>query len=75
MQGNVWEWTTDWYGERYYDVSPEADPTGPPTGPLRVMKGGSAATAPMLARVSMRGNQAPINPTYFFGVRLVREQK
>jgi formylglycine-generating enzyme required for sulfatase activity len=75
MQGNVWEWTTDWYGERYYDTSPEADPTGPPTGPLRVMKGGSAATAPTLTRVSMRGSQAPVNPSYFFGIRLVREGK
>jgi formylglycine-generating enzyme required for sulfatase activity len=75
MQGNVWEWTTDWYAERYYDISPEADPTGPPTGPLRVMKGGSAATAPILTRISMRGNQAPVDPSYLFGVRLIREQK
>ena len=41
MHGNAWEWTQDWYGGRYYEASPVADPTGPTTGTGRVVRGGS----------------------------------
>jgi formylglycine-generating enzyme required for sulfatase activity len=41
MAGNVLEWVNDWYSDRYYSVSPAADPPGPSTGFDRVKRGGS----------------------------------
>ena len=41
MVGNVWECCADWFGEDYYENSPNADPPGPNSGPGRVARGGS----------------------------------
>ncbi len=39
MSGNVFEWTSDWYGYNYYKDSPSKNPTGPAKGSQRVMRG------------------------------------
>ncbi len=48
VQGNVWEFVNDWYGQNYYSASPYDNPKGPDSGfimpdgkPYRGMRGGN----------------------------------
>lgn len=56
MVGNVWQWCSDYYSERYYSTSPMQNPIGPNHGELRVRRGGSwNVIQPFRLRTANRG--------------------
>jgi len=75
MHGNVLEWCSDWYGERYYDAPPSDDPTGPADGRFRVLGGGSWGFNPSYCRSAYRGWDVPTARYVFVGFRVVRSAR
>jgi formylglycine-generating enzyme required for sulfatase activity len=75
MEGNVWEFVNDWYGQNYYNTSSSDNPKGPTSGfimpdgkPYRGMRGGNWYNGLVVngvndghSRVSNR------NPSYYRG--------
>jgi formylglycine-generating enzyme required for sulfatase activity len=74
MQGNVWEWVSDWYGPFYYRASPALDPPGPSRGSERVLRGGSALSEEDPARVFARCALPPGMKDSTIGFRCVLDQ-
>jgi iron(II)-dependent oxidoreductase len=71
MAGNVMEWTTDWYDEGYYSVSPALDPPGPETGTYRSVRGGSWSYNGSGVRSPHRYMQMPGEARHDLGFRCV----
>ncbi|NPV67299.1 MAG: formylglycine-generating enzyme family protein [Anaerolineae bacterium] len=77
MGGNVWEWTSDWFGARsYVDYDDgEIDPKGPGEGQLRVLRGGAWGEAADRLRATYRARHTPNawNPARGFRIVIVGE--
>ena len=75
MQGNVWEFVNDWYGQNYYSLSPYDNPKGPDTGflmpdgkPYRGMRGGNWYNGLVTNGVNDGHSRvANRNPSYYRG--------
>ena len=74
MIGNVSEWVSDWYDEKYYPASPATDPTGPPIADERLVRGGAWASGGNSVNPAARIPVPQTARNFFIGFRLVREK-
>jgi formylglycine-generating enzyme required for sulfatase activity len=75
MVGNVWEWTSDWYGKHYYQNSSPTNPKGPTHGKEKIIRGGSWGNHPFYARSSERNWAEPAKRKNKYGFRCAKTQK
>ena len=71
MQGNVWEWVQDWYGN--YPSGSVTDHAGTSLGSFRVNRGGSWSSKAFSCRSANRGYDYPDKRSNYVGFRLVRK--
>ena len=75
MHGNVWEWCSDRYGDKYYDECKAKgtveNPAGPETGSYRVLRGGYWSGNARFCRSAHRSLVTPGYRFAYVGFRLV----
>ncbi len=72
MAGNVAEWVSDIYDEKYYEVSPADNPVGPAAGEYGVARGGSFAETGYYLMTSARLTPRRADMFFDLGFRCVR---
>ena len=70
MLGNVWEWTSDWYGS--YSPGQQRNPTGSTGGSARVLRGCSWFNSAAFCRAAYRGRFSPSYRFSYLGFRPAR---
>jgi len=75
MHGNVWEWTSDWYGPYGETAAANIDPHGPPSGETRVIRGGSWYFDANSARCGLRYTHAPQDRGFSLGFRVAADRR
>jgi len=73
LAGNLYEWTTDWYDEEYYQKIPAINPHGPAEGTAKVQRGGSYTNTPYRLRSSFRTKGDPTEHEPNVGFRCAQD--
>jgi len=73
LSGDVWQWCSDWFDEKYYSNSPSNNPSGPAVATKeKVVRGGSWWGPRRDCRVANRDKFPPESKDDDVGFRLVR---
>jgi iron(II)-dependent oxidoreductase len=75
ITGNVWEWTSDFYGDDYYKTSPAENPKGPQSGRFKVIRGGSWHSGAMCVQTYYRNGLPTSWVDFGVGLRCVKSAK